>query len=610
MENSECVSDEAMQDITVSCPKCGNAVLRLAAKFCDECGFMLQTSKIPEHEEQQTSSDRDFTIANDSSSQEIPMKADSCSHSSQSPDLPEKPSSNGVAENVADDKVIESANKVDSIPSSKQSACEVISSNETTSNVADSSANEVTKKDDSSPTSRQDVGYTKELQIHFHALLDPAFGSSEHMCIILGPPIGSWADGPFINLECVGKCEGYEILRGTLYLPASYKMPCLQAPYKYVKILNGVRYEFISRPKIDNRQQGLLYRSLIIRSNHWKGRYDKFDSIVSPSAETLNPLKTAYQYVTKSIAEKSDIEEFTLCLRAFLPKYNFCSWCMEDVIECCITVVERLLNMRFTASGYHWKRFPEFSNSEKKKIFTSIFRQNIEENHKLLEKGDQNELPNVLLSSITFACILVYVCGQAIPWKECLKLIETFSLVRLRNSGATLKAIAELLSKHVHNYLRIGNILIILLKETLEQDSVRKATTAWWGMLALISILNDMTGEELEFEYVMALLPRILLGKKEVDIVEVETALYYAPKLEQIILSKFDLKNHELILKIEGLDPVALLHRVKLTINRRHLTSSEVKALEELLLLLKSKIEGIEASAIERYNHVTICLFR
>ena len=58
---------------------------------------------------------------------------------------------------------------------------------------------------------------------------------------------------------------------------------------------------------------------------------------------------------------------------------------------------------------------------------------------------------------------------------------------------------------------RIGNELKILLKETLEQDSVRKATTAWWGMLALISILNDMTGEELEFEYVMALLPRISL---------------------------------------------------------------------------------------------------
>ena len=127
------------------------------------------------------------------------MKAESCSLSSQSPDLPEKQSSN-----VADDKVMKSANKVDSIPISKQSAYEVISSNETTNNIADSSANEVTKKEDSSPTLRQDVGDTKELEIHFYALLDPDFGSSEHMCISFGPPIGSWTNGPFINLECVG----------------------------------------------------------------------------------------------------------------------------------------------------------------------------------------------------------------------------------------------------------------------------------------------------------------------------------------------------------------------------------------------------------------------
>ena len=76
-------------------------------------------------------------------------------------------------------------------------------------------------------------------------------------------------------------------------------------------------------------------------------------------------------------------------------------------------------------------------------------------------------------------------------------------------------------------------------------------------------------------------------SEKEVDIVEVETALYYAPKLEQIILSKFDLKNYELILKIEGLDPVALLHRVKLTINRRHLTSSEVSIEYSLLKICR-----------------------
>ena len=49
------------------------------------------------------------------------------------------------------------------------------------------------------------------------------------------------------------------------------------------------------------------------------------------------------------------------------------------------------------------------------------------------------------------------------------------------------------------------------MKETLEQYSFRKETTAWWGMLALISILYDMAGEELEFEYIKALLPRISL---------------------------------------------------------------------------------------------------
>ena len=86
-------------------------------------------------------------------------------------------------------------------------------------------------------------------------------------------------------------------------------------------------------------------------------------------------------------------------------------------------------------------------------MFISIFKQKIEENHKLMEKGDENVLRNVLLSSITFACTLNYFCGQAIPWNECLKLIKSFSLVRLRNSGVTVKDIVGLLSKHVYNSL-------------------------------------------------------------------------------------------------------------------------------------------------------------
>ena len=98
------------------------------------------------------------------------------------------------------------------------------------------------------------------------------------------------------------------------------------------------------------------------------GRYDKFDSIVSPSTETWNVLKQFYRYVTRSIADKSDTEEFTLCLRAYLPKYTLCSWCMEDVIESYLTVVQRLCDMSFTVSGSFYWRFLDFSSYEKQKV--------------------------------------------------------------------------------------------------------------------------------------------------------------------------------------------------------------------------------------------------
>ena len=58
---------------------------------------------------------------------------------------------------------------------------------------------------------------------------------------------------------------------------------------------------------------------------------------------------------------------------------------------------------------------------------------------------------------------------------------------------------------------RITNKLEVLLKEILERYSVRKATSGWWGMLALISVLYDMAGEELQSAYIETLLPNILL---------------------------------------------------------------------------------------------------
>ena len=98
------------------------------------------------------------------------------------------------------------------------------------------------------------------------------------------------------------------------------------------------------------------------------GRYDKFDSIVSPSTESRSFFKTIYKFITGSITDISDTEEFLLCLRAFLPKYTFCSWCMEDVIESYRTVGKGLYEMSFTVSGPLCWRFLNSSNFEKKKV--------------------------------------------------------------------------------------------------------------------------------------------------------------------------------------------------------------------------------------------------
>ena len=66
-----------------------------------------------------------------------------------------------------------------------------------------------------------------------------------------------------------------------------------------------------------------------------------------------------------------------------------------------------------------------------------------------MKQGDRDGLLNVLLSSITVAYMLVCFCGETIPWKECSKLIESFSLVRLHSSGVTPETIVGLLRMHV-----------------------------------------------------------------------------------------------------------------------------------------------------------------
>ena len=47
------------------------------------------------------------------------------------------------------------------------------------------------------------TGAANELQVHFFALLDPAFGNSDGLNIVLGSPIGNWEKESFIPLHCI-----------------------------------------------------------------------------------------------------------------------------------------------------------------------------------------------------------------------------------------------------------------------------------------------------------------------------------------------------------------------------------------------------------------------
>ena len=72
----------------------------------------------------------------------------------------------------------------------------------------------------------------------------------------------------------------------------------------------------------------------------------------------------------------------------------------------------------------------------------------------------------------------------------------------------------------------------------------------------------------------------LFLSEKEKDIAEVEAALYYAPRLEGIILSKFCLQNYGVFFKIRSLDVVKLLQTMeKLVVNKRWFSSPEVSTL-------------------------------
>ena len=103
-------------------------------------------------------------------------------------------------------------------------------------------------------------------------------------------------------------------------------------------------------------------------SSFFVGKYAKYDSIVSPSAESWNLLKSFFRYLTREVANKADIEEFKLCLRAFLPKLTFSFNPADAVIDSCITVVRELYRMCFVTSGNSFTRFDSFSGHEKLEV--------------------------------------------------------------------------------------------------------------------------------------------------------------------------------------------------------------------------------------------------
>jgi len=438
-------------------------------------------------------------------------------------------------------------------------------------------------------------GEVDEMQIHFNALLDPAFGS-EHMFIVFGEPIGQWEVGPRIPVHTVAKCEDFEIIHGVLYLPTSFKTEHLHVAYKYIKYEESARvFEMITKPKINENMQAALNRTFVIRAEDWEGRISKHDNIVSPPVEFLN---VVYRLVNGSVANKSDVDECKLYLKAFLPQLEFSSQLMENIIKSSMVVIQNLRELSFAVpKGSFRTRFGYMQGEDKLKVFASVFKNKITENQKLMKRGPLRDRQNAFLSSVTLACIFEYFVGIVKLNKECLTMVEAFSLKGLRECGAPIQQILREQMRTEQLRIEVTSLLTILLKEVLEQHTTKSPLLPWWSMLALVSILNDMIGTEQEPNIIARLLAIVPVRSYEIDTMEVEAALHYAPKLGPLIASKFNFENCSVFLKISSLDAIMLLKR---TLEEIVLYSKGIKLkmnkLEELLTQLKVKIESYQES--------------
>ena len=80
-----------------------------------------------------------------------------------------------------------------------------------------------------------------------------------------------------------------------------------------------------------------------------------------------------------------------------------------------------------------------------------IFKNEIDGNCSILEKGVPEGLVDVLLSTISLTCILLFSVERLRACPECLKLIDCFSLTHLQRYGATLEGITQILSEQLVN---------------------------------------------------------------------------------------------------------------------------------------------------------------
>jgi len=436
-------------------------------------------------------------------------------------------------------------------------------------------------------------GEVDEMQIHFYALLDPAFGS-EHMFIVFGEPIGEWKLGPHIPVCVKAKCDEFDIIHGVLYLPTSFKTEILHVAYKYIKYEESAQvFEMITKPKIKGKTQGTLNRTLVISANDWKGRINKYDNIVSPPADSIS-----YRLGFRSIANKSDVDECKLYLKAFLPKLDFSSKPMENRINSSMVVINNLMAMSFAVpEGGFGSRFANMQIEDKLKVFTSVFKNKITENQKLMKKGSLHDLKDVFLSSVTLACIFQYFVGIVKLNKECLTLVEAFSLKGLREFGVPIPQILREQLRTEQLIIEVTCLITILLKKVLEQHTANKPLLPWWSMLALVTILDDLTEDLQDPNITERLLAIVPIRSIDIDIMEVETALHYAPKLGPLIASKFNFENGNVFLKISSLDAVTLLERTLDEIKSCSKgTKLKINKLEELLTQLQMKIESYQES--------------